>query len=70
MELGFRGLCGFFCQQTMENGLTEKPGVASCVVDVDAGKARVVYHESDLSKENLIRTVENLSFAAWEAAIP
>ena len=39
------------------------------MVDVDAGKARVAYNESELSKETIIQTVENLGFEAWEAAI-
>ena len=69
IELEVRELCCSFCKQTIENGLTEKPGVASCVVDVDAGKARVAYNESELSKKDLIQTIENLGFAAWEAAI-
>ena len=69
MELEVRELCCFFCKRTIENGLTEKPGVASCVVDADAGRARVAYSESELSKEEIIQTVENLGFEAWEAAI-
>ena len=68
IELEVRELCCSFCKRTIENGLTEKPGVASCVVDVDAGKAQVAYNESELSKETIIHTVENLGFEAWEAA--
>ena len=69
IELEVRELCCSFCKQTIENGLTEKPGVASCLVDVDAGKARVAYNESELSKEDIIQIVENLGFETWETAI-
>jgi len=69
IELEVRELCCSFCKQTIENGLTEKPGVGSCLVDVDAGKARVPYNESELSKEDIILSVENPGFEAWEAAI-
>jgi heavy metal translocating P-type ATPase len=55
-----------FCVQTIEKALHRRVGVESVRVSLAHEEALIQYREEVLSKEDVIATLENLGYEAWE----
>jgi copper ion binding protein len=69
VELTVEGMTCESCVQAIEHTLGKLPGVASCKVDLAAGKARVEYREGEVEPEQLAAKVDELGYEA-EAGTP
>jgi copper chaperone CopZ len=64
VELKVEGMTCQGCVRSVEKKLTGVTGVASAVVDLNAGKATVQYDESSARVEDMIGAVEKIGYRA------
>lgn len=69
VELSVEGMTCESCVQGIEHQLGKMAGVASCKVDLAAGKATVEYREGEVEPEQLAAAVDKLGYEA-EAGTP
>lgn len=69
VDLTVEGMTCESCVQGIEHALGKMEGVASCKVDLEAGKATVEYREGEVEPEQLAATVDKLGYEA-EAGTP
>ncbi|MFV8752344.1 heavy-metal-associated domain-containing protein [Nannocystaceae bacterium ST9] len=69
VELAIEGMTCESCVQGIEHQLGKIEGVASCEVDLAAGKATVEYREGAVEPEQLAAAVDKLGYEA-EAGTP
>jgi len=69
VELAVEGMTCDSCVKAIEHELGKLPGVASCKVDLEAGKATVEYREGEVEPAQLAAAVDKLGYEA-EAGSP
>lgn len=63
-ELRVEGMSCGHCVQAVTGALQQLPGVSQAQVDLEAGRARIEYDESQIGVEELIGAVEEQGYAA------
>jgi len=66
VELGLKGMTCSSCAARIEKTLSKQPGVYNASVNFAAETATVEYNSSETDVKNLIKTVQNIGYDAYE----